>query len=70
MHSYLFVGIDLIRQLLTVDPKKRLSVSEALKHPWLQVDSFTVYVNSKMCIKELPSYKNLKAQNALMSPIT
>jgi calcium-dependent protein kinase len=28
---------DLITRLLVLDPKKRLSSSEALKHPWFQV---------------------------------
>lgn len=30
-------AIDLICQLLTVDPKKRISSADALKHPWFQV---------------------------------
>jgi len=28
-------GKDLVSQLLVVDPKKRLSATEALKHPWI-----------------------------------
>ena len=28
--------IKLIKQLLVVDPKKRLSASEAMNHPWFQ----------------------------------
>lgn len=32
-----FVAIDLIKLLLVVDPKKRLTASEALLHPWVTV---------------------------------
>ena len=28
---------DLIRKLLTVDPRRRLTVAEALEHPWMKV---------------------------------
>ena len=31
-------AIDLIKQLLTLDPKKRLTTVEALEHPWMQDD--------------------------------
>ncbi|KAJ8379413.1 hypothetical protein SKAU_G00001910 [Synaphobranchus kaupii] len=27
---------DLVKKLLVVDPKKRLTVEEALQHPWMQ----------------------------------
>ena len=34
--SYLSDGIkDFIRRLLQKDPKQRMSIQEALKHPWL-----------------------------------
>ena len=29
-------GKDLIKRLLTLDPKKRISSTEALEHPWMQ----------------------------------
>ena len=29
-------GKDLIKRLLTIDPKKRITTAEALEHPWLQ----------------------------------
>jgi serine/threonine protein kinase len=29
-------GKDLIKRLLTLDPKKRISSMEALEHPWMQ----------------------------------
>ena len=29
-------GKDLIKRLLTLDPKKRISSMEALDHPWMQ----------------------------------
>lgn len=28
---------DVVRKLLVVDPSKRMSINEALQHPWLQV---------------------------------
>ena len=28
---------DLVRRLLTVDPAQRITVEQALQHPWLQV---------------------------------
>uniref|UniRef100_A0A3B3D1P1 Protein kinase domain-containing protein n=1 Tax=Oryzias melastigma TaxID=30732 RepID=A0A3B3D1P1_ORYME len=28
---------DMVRKLLVVDPKERMSIAEALQHPWLQV---------------------------------
>ena len=28
---------DLIKKLLTVNPKERLSITKALEHPWMQV---------------------------------
>lgn len=31
-------AIDLIKQLLILDPKKRLTTVEALEHPWMQDD--------------------------------
>jgi len=31
------VAIDLVKKLLTVDPKKRITVDEALQHPWISV---------------------------------
>ena len=30
-------AIDLIKKLMTVDPKKRISLTDALAHPWLKV---------------------------------
>ena len=29
-------AIDMVKRLLTLDPKKRITVSEALEHVWLQ----------------------------------
>lgn len=29
-------GKDLIKRLLTIDPKQRISTTEALEHPWMQ----------------------------------
>ncbi|XP_018413276.1 PREDICTED: serine/threonine-protein kinase Chk2 [Nanorana parkeri] len=32
-------ALDLVKKLLVVDPEKRLTVKEALEHPWLQDDN-------------------------------
>ena len=29
--------IDLIKKMMNVDPKKRITIDEVLKHPWLKV---------------------------------
>lgn len=31
---------DLINKMLTINPAKRITASEALKHPWICVSSF------------------------------
>ena len=33
---YFFPAIDLLKKLLTFDPTKRITVEEALNHPYLQ----------------------------------
>lgn len=35
--TVLSVAKDMVRKLLVVDPKERMSIAEALQHPWLQV---------------------------------
>lgn len=34
---FLLEAKDVVRKLLVVDPSKRMSINEALQHPWLQV---------------------------------
>ena len=29
---------DLVNQMLEIDPEKRITVEEALQHPWIKVD--------------------------------
>ncbi len=41
---FYFLAIDLIKKLLTVDPNKRISVDEALQHPWISV-SFLLFLS-------------------------
>ena len=31
----IMIAMDLIRRLVVVDPRRRMSVMEALKHPWI-----------------------------------
>ena len=39
-------AIDLVRNLIVVDPTKRLDVNAALQHPWVLV-RFTIAFDSK-----------------------
>ncbi|XP_078599628.1 serine/threonine-protein kinase Chk2-like isoform X1 [Branchiostoma floridae x Branchiostoma japonicum] len=39
---------DLIKKLLTVDPKKRFTVTQALNHPWLKDPEMTAKANKLM----------------------
>lgn len=41
-------AIDLVRKLLNVDPEKRLTLSDALKHPWLLDDKMLQKSHSLM----------------------
>lgn len=38
------VAKDLVKKLLIVDPNKRLSISEALQHPWFNVRDREMFV--------------------------
>ncbi|GBE60836.1 calcium-dependent kinase CDPK2B [Babesia ovata] len=44
-------AFDLLRRLLVKDPQKRMSTSEALRHPWLRQATFEVY-NIPMTVEE------------------
>ncbi|KAJ3407474.1 hypothetical protein HDU80_008658 [Chytriomyces hyalinus] len=54
---------DLISKLLTVDPEKRLTAAEALKHPWLDVDREVDILPTVK--KNLASRRLGKATNAI-----
>ncbi|KAI8833121.1 kinase-like domain-containing protein [Chytriomyces cf. hyalinus JEL632] len=54
---------DLISKLLTVDPEKRLTAAEALKHPWLDVDRDVDILPTVK--KNLASRRLGKATNAI-----
>jgi len=45
-------GIDLLEQLLTYNPEKRITASNALKHPWFQEQPLPCG------IKEMPVFEN------------
>lgn len=55
-------GKDLIKKLLVLDPKKRLSSQEALKHPWFQMknNKHEYEKNSHFDAKLFKILKNLK----------
>jgi serine/threonine protein kinase len=37
------LSINLIDQLLKIDPKERISLEDALKHPWFQILKQSLY---------------------------
>ena len=38
-HSISHSGKDLVQRLLEMDPERRLTVEQALSHPWIKVRS-------------------------------
>ncbi|XP_050410649.1 serine/threonine-protein kinase Chk2 isoform X2 [Patella vulgata] len=41
-------AIDLIKKLMTVDPKKRITIGDALQHPWFKDDEMKTKANKLM----------------------
>ena len=39
----IFVAIDVVKKLLTVDPKKRATLEEVISHPWFKVKVFCIF---------------------------
>jgi len=56
---------DFIRKLLVVDPKKRMSGKEALKHPWLMGHAPSSALPSKMHDK-LKNYAMSRKENSIV----
>eukprot|EP00441_Pelagodinium_beii_P001597 CAMPEP_0197687124 /NCGR_PEP_ID=MMETSP1338-20131121/103548_1 /TAXON_ID=43686 ORGANISM="Pelagodinium beii, Strain RCC1491" /NCGR_SAMPLE_ID=MMETSP1338 /ASSEMBLY_ACC=CAM_ASM_000754 /LENGTH=543 /DNA_ID=CAMNT_0043269173 /DNA_START=50 /DNA_END=1677 /DNA_ORIENTATION=- len=50
-------AIDFLKKLLEVDAEKRLSVEEALKHPWLAVRDSVVHVSSQLDEEAIKSFR-------------
>ena len=40
----IFVAIDVVKKLLTVDPKKRATLEEVISHPWFKVTVFCIFL--------------------------
>ena len=58
---FFFVAIELVKKLLTVDPQKRITVDEALQHPWISVSM------SFLCAKR---YTEITAQGIFSQFLT
>jgi serine/threonine protein kinase len=56
---------DLIRGMLTVDPKKRLTIDQCLQHPWITKDPDTLtkhnLESSKLALRKYQALKKMKA---------
>ena len=57
-------GKDLVRRMLTVDPTKRISVDDAINHPWLNVCHADVIWLVTMRIQFIRSNACIFAQDA------
>jgi len=52
---------DLIKKLLVVDPKKRYSAKQALKHPWIEVGGADTKLNVKSEMTKYNSTRRLQS---------
>ncbi len=48
-------GIDMIKRLLTIDPKSRITSAAALEHPWLQDEEVVAKAEKLMGCKNCQS---------------
>ena len=46
-------GKDLVKQLLTYDPEKRITAMSAMNHPWIKKMSSVDKVNKDFAVKTL-----------------
>ena len=56
-------AIDLIQRLLTLDPSERISMDDAMDHPWLQDD------NMKKKVEELINEEKKKMPRDMPPPL-
>ena len=54
--------MDLIQRLLTLDPRERITMDDAMSHPWLQDDAM------KQKVKELIDEERKKMPHRDMPP--
>ena len=53
---------DLVRKLLTYDPEKRISATEALHHKWIQLTATTEKVEKTVATKTLQNLRNFRVR--------
>ncbi|GAB5367479.1 hypothetical protein AAMO2058_001233800 [Amorphochlora amoebiformis] len=58
---------DFLKQVLVVDPRKRPSASEALKHSWLHKDSASHSKHLNLTLINMRKFKTLKSRSNTMS---
>uniref|UniRef100_A0A8C2GKA7 calcium/calmodulin-dependent protein kinase n=1 Tax=Cyprinus carpio TaxID=7962 RepID=A0A8C2GKA7_CYPCA len=65
---------DLINKMLTINPAKRITAAEALKHPWIcqrsTVASMMHRQETVECLKKFNARRKLKVRNRVMIMIT
>lgn len=64
-----FEAIDLIKGLLTVDPKKRFTVAEALNHPWIKPYSTDKKNVPSRKLNNITNLQKQKIKSVNQSPI-
>jgi calcium-dependent protein kinase len=55
---------DLARKLLTYDPAKRISASDALQHPWIKSFSQSEKIEKTIATKTLSNLKNFRVSQS------
>ena len=58
---------DLLHKLLQINPKKRITVDEALNHPWFNVNSNSIGVNNNNIFEDTKITLFTKAEMVLLS---
>ena len=60
---------DFVRQLLSVDPKRRLSAKDAMKHPWIQTNRLRNPGNMGLLEETLTNLENFNTGPKLQSAV-
>ena len=53
-------GVELVKRMLTFDPEKRISASEALEHPWIKNQTEGVLGDEQLANEALTNLKGFR----------